>query len=144
MKIQTLNNLMILIMIGYFPSLYSCITTFTNDSSGEVIVEDANSNTIVYIKKNKSRRFGSPHQKTHLKIYAKQFNNKVFDLMFTVEQMQCAAHGNPHIKYSDLEHDRWDTQLFSVTRNTRLHTPMVRKLLEKTRDEKESCPCNNQ
>jgi hypothetical protein len=117
----------ILILIGFFLSIDACIITFINDSSSDIRVQDVKNSVIFDIKKNKSRRFGGAHERTHIKVYT-QFKNGIFPLMYDLEQTQCAKSGNPRIKFSDLEKNIGEASLFTIKKNHKKHKPMVQTL----------------
>lgn len=129
MKIRSMYTIIIIMLSLTLSSITNgCVITFTNDSAHNIRIFDIKQNIFFDIKKNKSRRFGSAHERAHIKIYEKQPKNRFFDETFEIKQTRCANNGNPNLKYSDLENKNDITSLFEITKNKHPHKPMVRTL----------------
>src|SRR5690606_13910119 len=99
-----------LVSLTIVSTIQPCIITFTNDSAHNIRIFDVKENIVFDLKKNKSRRFGSPHEQAHIKIY-EQFKNGIFNQTFEIKQTQCSNNGNPRLKLSDLERKTGDAYL---------------------------------
>lgn len=129
---------MIVLFLGIsntFSLLQACMTTFINDSSGLVTILNHLDNEIIFVPKNKTRRFGSPDQHAHFSVYTPQSTKQVFKKLYECRQHECGKNGNPEVKFSDLEkyiqgERPGETYLFTVKKfNDRLS--MVQRVIQK-------------
>ncbi|HLJ31896.1 MAG TPA: hypothetical protein VKU36_05650 [Candidatus Babeliales bacterium] len=98
--------------------LFSCMTTFVNDSSTEVRILNKNDEKFIDIPKNKKRRFGSQEQHAHFIIYIRQPKTKmnVFKPEFECQQNECGNDGNVILKFSDIQNNTGNAKFFTIVR----------------------------
>src|SRR5260370_28903762 len=98
--------------------LFSCMTTFINDSGNEVRILNKNDEKFIDIPKNRNRRFGSHEQHAHFIIYARQPKTKVniFKPEYECKQNECGNSGNVMLKFSDIQNNTGESEKFTITR----------------------------
>lgn len=119
--------------------LLACMTTFVNDSNGEIAIFNELDTTFMFIKKNGKRRFGDHHKHAHFAIYLQKEKTPLWSPAYTCKQNECGNNGNVMLKFSDIENGTDATQLFTVTKH-KPHSSMVRTLPMIQKKSCDSCP----
>jgi len=130
-----------------FALLHACMTTFINDSNSVVTILNHLDNEIILIQKNKSRRFGDPHQHAHFSVYVPQSSHQVFKKVYECKQNECGKNGNPEVKFSYLERYTQgerpgETYLFTIKKSDN-RLSMVQRVIKKQK-ECPSCAMNQE
>ena|SRR5436190_1744949 len=123
---QKFMIMVILCVMSVNINLFSCMTTFINDSGNEVRILNKNDEKFIDIPKNKGRRFGSHDQHAHFIIYLQQpkIKTKMFYPEYECQQNECGASGNIILKFSDIQNDTGQTALFTIIK-LNSHSSMV-------------------
>lgn len=120
-------------------SLFSCMTTFINDSNNRIAILNELDETFMVIPKNGKRRFGNQHKHAHFVVYTMQHEkSQLWSPVYTCQQNECGAKGNVTLKLSDMENCADITKLFTITKH-KPYASMVNKL---PMIQKKSCHCN--
>lgn len=115
--------------------LFSCMTTFINDSNNRIAILNKSDQTFMFIPKNDKRRFGNQHNHAHFVIYTMQKEKpELWSPAYTCQQNECGSNGNIILKFSDIENRVAPaapgpdvTQLFTITKHAP-YTSMVHTL----------------
>lgn len=115
---QKFMFMVILCVMSVHIHIFSCMTTFINDSGNEVRILNKNDEKFIDIPKNRSRRFGSAEQHAHFIIYTRQPNTKlnVFKPEYECKQNECGTSGNIPLKLSEIQSNNGNAQFFTITR----------------------------
>ena len=110
--------MVILCGVNVHSNLFSCMTTFINDSSNEVRILNKNDEKFIDIPKHRQRRLGSHEQHAHFIIYTRQPKTKmsVFKPEFECLQNECGSNGNVMLHLSDIQNNTGEIKLFTITR----------------------------
>src|SRR5229473_4890141 len=111
--------MLILCVMNVHITIFSCMTTFINDTSNELRILNKNDEKFIDIPKNRKRRFGSAEQHAHFIIYTRQSTTKmnVFKPEYECLQNECGASGNVTLKFSEIQNNSGNAQFFTITRN---------------------------
>jgi len=109
--------LMLCVMNAHI-TIFSCMTTFINDSGNEVRILNKNDEKFIDIPKNRKRRFGSHEQHAHFIIYTRQPKTKVniFKPEYECKQNECGNSGNVMLKFSDIQNNTGESAKFTIVR----------------------------
>jgi len=136
---QRFKIIVILCGITLMNNLFSCVTTFINDSSTEVCILNKNDEKFISIPKHRKRRFGSDEQHAHFIVYTRQPKTKmnVFKPAYECRQNECGSNGNVILKFSDIQNNTGNASLFTINRYESSSMvddlPMIKKA--------PACPC---
>jgi hypothetical protein len=114
--------------------LFSCMTTFINDSSNRIAILNKLDETFMIIPKSGKRRFGDQHKHAHFVVYTLQKEKtQLWSPAYTCQQNGCGSNGNVILKFSEMENrvapapGPDTTQLFTITKHAP-YTSMVHTL----------------
>jgi hypothetical protein len=120
-------------------NVFSCMTTFVNDSNNRVAIFNELDKTFIEIPKNGKRRFGDHHKHAHFVVYTIQKDKtQLWSPLYTCQQNECGTKGNVVLKLSDIETCTDVTKLFTVTK----HQPYASMVHKLPMIQKKSCHCN--
>lgn len=124
-------KLMIIVFfcIANVVNLCACVTTLINDKAARLIVYNKADKTLIFMRKNEKRRFGSQHQLAHFALYIQEPKKQIFTRMYTCKQKMCGDNGNVQLKLSDIENGTAAADLFDIKKNAP-YVSMVQKHCE--------------
>ena len=108
--------MLILCVMNVHITIFSCMTTFINDTSNEVRVLNKNDEKFIDIPKHGKRRFGNQKQHAHFIIYTRQQTTKmnVFKPEYECQQNECGTSGNVILKFSEIQNNTGNAQFFAI------------------------------
>lgn len=122
--------------------LFSCMTTFVNDSNNRIAILNEFDQTFMVIPKNGKRRFGDHHRHAHFIVYTIQKEKaQIWSPAYTCQQNECGNNGNVTLKFSDIENSTDATQSFTITKHEP-YKPMVHTL-PMIQNKNCNCSCEN-